>query len=153
RWIEPAYLPWHEMIEFDQFVGWKPKPGLNTYHLADDDVYRTTTDMEGWRGKTTFEESQVVVFGDSYVFGHAIDDRYFFADLNPRLRVKAIGVNGYNMVQEYMWMKRLAPRLRAKLAIWFIFLGNDVTDSLEASMEGYRIPFVRQDRGTARWEV
>jgi hypothetical protein len=153
RWIEPSHLPWQQLVEFDPCVGWRTKPGLKGYHLADDDVYQTTTDAEGWRGRTTLDESQVLVFGDSYVFGHAAGDRHFFADLNPQLRVKAIGVDGYNMVQEFMWMRRLAPRMRGKLAIWFIYLGNDLTDSLATNIEGYRIPFVRENRETGRWEI
>lgn len=153
RWIEPSHLPWQQLIEFDPWVGWKTRPGLKGYHLADDDVYRTTTDTEGWRGRATVDESQVLVFGDSYVFGQAASDRHFFADLNPHLRVKAIGVSGYNMVQELMWMIRLAPRMRGKLAIWFIYLGNDLTDSLATNVEGYRIPFVRENRETGRWEI
>ena len=153
RRIEPSYLPWRQLVEFDPWVGWRTRPDLKGYHLADDDVYQTTTDAEGWRGRTTVDESQVLVFGDSYVFGHAASDRHFFADLNPQLRVKAIGVSGYNMVQELMWMKRLAPRMRGKLAIWFIYLGNDLTDSLVTNIEGYRIPFVRENRETGRWEI
>ena len=77
----------------------------------------------------------------------------FFRGLNPDLRVKAIGVNGYNMVQELMWMKELAPRMKGKLAIWFVYLGNDLTDSLVTNIEGYRIPFVREKGETGSWEI
>ncbi len=153
KWIEPSYLSWAELVQFDPLVGWKTKPNLKGYHLADDDVYWTTTDSEGWRGKTSIEESQMLVFGDSYVFGHAASDSEFFAELDPRLRVKAIGVSGYNMVQELMWIKRLAPRMRGKVAVWFIYLGNDLTDSLAANIEGYRIPFVREVKETGSWEI
>jgi hypothetical protein len=152
RWIEPTCLLWQQLIEFDPFVGWKGKPNLNAYHLADD-VYNFTTDAEGWRGSGTVAESQVLVFGDSYAFGHAVSDRHFFASVNPKLRVKAIGINGYNMVQQLMWMKRLAPEIVRKLIVWFVYLGNDLTDNLEASMEGYRIPFVRENRESGGWEI
>jgi hypothetical protein len=152
RWIEPAHMPDQEIIEFDPYIGWKARPFLNTYHLADD-VYRLTTDSDGWRGKTKLSESDLVVFGDSFVFGHAIGDRHFFADLNPRLRVKAIGVAGYNLVQGLLWMNRLSSQIRNKLIVWFIFVGNDLFETLQVCMEGYRTPFVRQKRGTDQWEI
>ena len=152
KWIEPSYLPWQQLIEYDSFAGWKGKAGLKTYHLADD-VYTLTTDAEGWRGSGTVAESDILVFGDSYAFGHAISDRDFFAHVNPRRRVKAIGVNGYNMVQQLMWMKRLTSEIGGKLIVWFIYLGNDLADNLEASMEGYRIPFLKQKPGSAEWEI
>ncbi len=96
---------------------------------------------------------EVIVFGDSYAFGHASSDKYFFADLNPNLRVKAIGANGYNMVQEYLWIRELASRMRGKLVVWFIYLGNDLTDNVEASVEGYRIPFVKEVQEARTWEI
>lgn len=153
KWFEPAYLRWNQVVEYDSTLGWKTKPNLNGYHLADDGVYQTTTDAEGWRGKSSIDDSDVVVFGDSYVFGHAVSDANFFADLNPRLRIKAIGVSGYSMVQEYMSIERLAPRIRGKLVVWFVYIGNDLTDSLATNIEGYRAPFLRQNRKTGEWEV
>jgi len=152
RWIEPAYTPDQQIVEFDPYIGWKARPLLNTYQLADD-VYRLTTDSDGWRGKTKLSESDLVVFGDSFVFGHAIGDRHFFANVNPRLRVKAIGVDGYNLVQGLLWMKRLSSQIQNKLIVWFIFLGNDLFENLQVSMEGYRTPFVRQKKGTDQWEI
>jgi hypothetical protein len=146
KWLEPSHLQWNQVVEYDPTLGWRTKPNLKGYHLADDGVYQTTTDAEGWRGKSTVGESEVVVFGDSYVFGHAVSDANFFADLNPRLRVKAIGVSGYSMVQEYMCITRLAPRLRGKLVAWFVYIGNDLTDSLATNIEGYRAPFLRENK-------
>src|SRR5687767_7999281 len=51
RRLERTYVPWTQLIEFDQHLGWKPRPGLDTYYLAtDDDVFRIVTDGEGWPG-------------------------------------------------------------------------------------------------------
>lgn len=153
KWLEPSYLRWNQVVEYDPSLGWRTKPNLKGYHLADDGVYLTTTDAEGWRGKSTIDESDVVVFGDSYVFGHAINDANFFADLNPHLRIKAIGVSGYSMVQEYMCITRLASRLRGKLIVWFVYIGNDLSDSLATNIEGYRAPFLRENRTIGEWEI
>ncbi len=153
RWIEPPYLSWREVIQFDPHFGWKNRENISGFHLADDGVYRTTTDSDGWRGAASIDGSDVLVFGDSYAFGHASSDQYFFADVNPNLRVKAIGANGYNMVQEYLWIGELAARMRGKLVVWFIYLGNDLADNVEASMEGYRIPFLKEVREAKSWEI
>jgi hypothetical protein len=150
--FEPSHRPYEQIIEFDPLIGWKARPDLRTYHLADD-VYQLTTDEDGWRGQTKISEADVVVFGDSFAFGHAIGDRAFFANLNPSLRVKAIGVDGYNLVQELLWMRRLGLQISNKLVVWFIFLGNDLFENLQVSMEGYRTPFVKQGSKRGEWEI
>jgi len=117
--LEPRFASWEELIEFDQRFGWKPTPHLDTYHLADD-LFRVTTDAEGWRGKhTTISESQLIVLGDSFAWGYGVDDKNFFAHLNPDLGIKTIGTVGYNMVQELLWLRELSSQLEGKLVVWF----------------------------------
>jgi hypothetical protein len=151
--LEPRYVSWPDLIEFWPAIGWRSKPNLDT-HALQDDVFHLTTDADGWRGKETrLSNSDLVVFGDSHAFGHGIDDRYYFANLNRNLRVKAIGVSGYNMVQELLWMRELRNQLSGKVVVWFVFLGNDLLDNLEPSMMQYRTPFVRESRGLGQWEI
>ncbi len=147
RLLERRCVAWNEVFAFDSHFGWRPKPNLNVNHMADD-VFQMTTDSEGWRGKITVDQSQVVVLGDSFAFGYGIDDQDFFADCNPELRVKAIGSNGYNMVQELLWLERLAPKLKDKLVVWFVYLGNDLYENLVPDMHGYRMPFLVSQNGT-----
>ena len=152
RWIEPAATPDNHLVEFAPVVGWRPRPRLKTHALADD-LYRISTDGDGWRGSLSLEASKIVVFGDSFAFGHAASDRTFFAGADPSLRIKAIGADGYNLVQELIWMRRLSARLADKLIVWFIFLGNDIFESLQPCMEGYRTPFVRKNQQSGEWEI
>jgi SGNH hydrolase-like domain, acetyltransferase AlgX len=149
--LEPEVVPWTQIVERDEHVGWRPKGHVDA-HLFADDVFHVTTDAEGWRGRATIEGSQVVVVGDSYAFGHGVDDEDFFADLVVGPTVKAVGVHGYNMVQEYLWMCRLANRLRDKIVVWFVFLGNDLLDNLEPSVATRPSPYMRRGRA-GRWEV
>ncbi len=58
RWIEPPYLLWRELIQFDPQFGWKNRENMSGFHLADDGVYRTTTDSEGWRGTASIDGSR-----------------------------------------------------------------------------------------------
>jgi hypothetical protein len=152
RWIEPAATPDNHIVEFAPVVGWRPRPRLKTYARADD-VYRISTDADGWRGSISLDASEIVVFGDSFAFGHAASDRTFFAGADPSLHIKAIGADGYNLVQELIWMRRLSGRLAGKLIVWFIFLGNDIFESLQPCMEGYRTPFVRKNNLSGEWEI
>jgi hypothetical protein len=157
RLIEPRFVQWHQLIEFDPSVGWKPKAHLDTHYFAErDDIYHLTTDAEGWPGKTTLADSQLVVFGDSYAFGYGVEPTASFVARASQVRVKAIGAPGYNLVQELLLMRQLSPRLSGKLVVWFVYLGNDLFDNLAPSMRHYRTPFVRETPGVdgeKKWEI
>ncbi len=152
-WIlEPQVVAWQDVIEFHPTIGWKPKPHLHTHGLADE-AFHLTTDSQGWRGRATIAESEILVFGDSFAFGHGVSDRAFFSELIPGLYIKAIGAPGYNMVQELLWMERLSSQLKGKVVVWLIYFGNDLYENLVPDMCGYRMPFVREVNGTGDWQV
>jgi hypothetical protein len=152
RHFKPLPTPWQELMQFEPTVGWKPKAKLDT-HAKADGLFQITTDAQGWRGQTDLAESKVVVFGDSFAFGHGIDDKAFFAELNPNISIKAIGANGYSMVHELLWMQRLSDQLNGKLVVWFIYSGNDLYENLKPNLEHYRMPFVRPLDRTGKWEI
>jgi hypothetical protein len=150
RLLEPASVTVDQLMAFDPVFGWKPRPYLRTFHMMGD-LFRLTTDAQGWRGRSALAESDIVVFGDSFAAGYGVDSRYLFADLNPFLRIKPIAIGGYCMVQELLWMEQLAPTLRGKLVVWFVYYGNDLRDNLSPEMRGYRKPFVRERADG--WEI
>jgi hypothetical protein len=152
RLFEPAYLTRDQLIEFDPVFGWKPRANLKTHHLMAD-VFQISTDADGWRGRSSLADSDIVVFGDSFAAGYGVSDDELFANLRSRPRVKPIGIGGYSMVQELLWMQRLASGLRGKLVVWFVYFGNDLYDNLSPDLRGYRKPFVREVRGTGDWEI
>jgi len=152
RLLEPRYPPWAQLIEFDERFGWRPKPKLDTHYLVDD-IYQITTDAQGWRGKASIVESDIVVFGDSFAWGYGVDDKDFFPNLHSRPHIKGIGTIGYNMVQELLWLKDLSSQLRGKLIVWFVYFGNDLWENLTPHMYGYRMPFVRELNGSGDWEI
>lgn len=152
RLLEPRFVPWNELITFDPTIGWKPKANLNAYGIADD-VFHLTTDSQGWRGQTSLAESEVMVFGDSYAFGYGVDDKALFSEIDPYVRIKAVGAPGYNSVQELLLMRQLSSQLRDKLVVWFFYLGNDLYENLMPDMKGYRTPFVHQVNGARDWEI
>jgi len=150
--LKPRVAPWQQLIEYCPEIGWKPKPNMSTYAYADK-PYRVATDQDGWRGRASVEASELVVFGDSYAFGYGVSDGDHFAELSRRIKIKAIGVNGYNMVQTLLWMQALAPKLRGKLVVWFIYHGNDLFENLQPNLDKYRMPFVRRADKSGAWEI
>ena len=154
RLLEPAFVPWSDLIMFDPAIGWRPKPNLNTHYLAaGDDVFRIVTDAEGWPGLQSLERSEMVVVGDSFAFGYGVDTHRSFAQAVSGFPVKAVGAPGYSMVHEVLVMEALGERLRGKLIVWFIFMENDLQDNVLPEMRMYRAPFLRRTRGTGEWEI
>jgi hypothetical protein len=152
RLFEPAYMTRDQLIQFDPVFGWKPRPNLRTHHLMGD-LFRISTDVQGWRGRSTLEESDIVVFGDSFAAGYGVSDEQLFADLNSGLHIKPVAIGGYSMVQALLWMEDLAHGLRGKLVVWFVYLGNDLYDNLSPELRGYRKPFVREHKPAGGWEI
>jgi hypothetical protein len=154
RRLEPAFVPWTDIMTFDPKLGWRPRSNVDTRYLADrDDVFRVVTDADGWPGRGSLEESAVAVIGDSFAFGYGVDAGKSFAELNPGVTVKAFGAPGYSMVQSVLLMEQFAERLTGKLVVWFICLENDLQDNMAPAMRRYRSPFVRPSAAAGGWEI
>jgi hypothetical protein len=152
--LEPPVLPWAEVLRDDPEVGWHHRPGLQAcVHNMNGDAFRFETDDEGWRGRRSIDESDVVVFGDSFAFGYAVDEDEFFANVPGPARIKGLGVLGYSMVQPLLWMERLGARLRGKTVVWLIYEGNDLDDALRPHVFGRKAPFLREAPGGKGWEL
>jgi len=109
RLLEPAFVPWTEIMTFDPKLGWRPRANVDAYYLADrDDVFRVVTDQDGWPGARSLDASAVVVIGDSFAFGYGVNAGKSFADLNPEPTIKAVGAPGYSMVQSVLLMEQFA---------------------------------------------
>lgn len=148
---KPKISDWEETIAFDSHLGWRPKPNLKV-HMESDGMYRLSTGPDGWRGKYSLKESDTVVIGDSFVFGHAVDDADHFASLTKLARVKPIGAPSYGALHYLLLLKTLTVELKGKLVIWFVY-GNDYGESVHAASYGYRFPFVFLNRKSGAWEV
>ena len=157
RLLEPRFTMWTELIEYHPLLGWKPRPKLDVHYLAlGDDVFRIITDEEGWPGRRSLDDSDLVVIGDSFAFGYGIDINRSFAALSSRVKVKAVGAPGFSMVHGVLLMEQFAERLRGKLVVWMPFFDNDLQDNLAPEMRGYRAPFVRPSRTAGpdgEWEM
>jgi hypothetical protein len=154
RILEPPYVAWREIIAFDRDLGWRPRASVDTHYFADrDDVFRVVTDAEGWPGRTSLDDSTMVVIGDSFAFGYGIDPRRNFAAVGGHRHIKAVAAPGYSMVHGVLLMEALGRRLNGKLVVWFVYLENDLQDNLAPEMTGYRAPFARFDATRGEWTI
>jgi hypothetical protein len=155
RRARPLPSKWDALIQYDPLIGWKPKPNMKTYARdMGGNYYKLTTDEYGWRKSLNGSEGHdVIVFGDSFAFGFGANDREFFANIVSTPRIKVIGANGYNMVQQLMLMKEYKSLLRGKMVIWFVYHGNDLYENLTPNMRQYRMPFIRELNGSSEWEI
>jgi hypothetical protein len=146
---------WDEIIEYDREIGWKPKPHVNGYYLdkAENPCF-VQTDQDGWPGKNTLDESDIVVFGDSFAYGFGIDLYDSYAYLNENFKTKPIGAPGYNMVQSLLLMRQFSGRLRNKIVVWFVCLENDLFDNIRPyNSDFYTTPFVYKKNGLGAWSI
>lgn len=148
----PPTSRWQQFVQYEPVVGWRPRPDLDVHGQADD-AFHLTTGPDGWRGQVPIEEADVVVFGDSFAFGHGTPEEQMYTRWCRDLRVKPIGSDGYDMVHGLLWMQRLAPRLAGRLVVWFVYYGNDLWDNLQPNSGRYRKPFVRRLDRASGWEV
>ncbi len=154
RFLEPAFKTWPEVFEFDSVLGWRAKANLDCHVLEErGEVFHVKTDRYGWAGARTIDESDVVIIGDSHAWGYGTDHEDTFSQRRTAMSIKAVGVPGYNLVQELLLMRQIAPQLKGKLVVWFVFVGNDLADNISPEVDGYRVPFVAQKPGAGEWEI
>lgn len=146
---ERIATPISEIYQFDSELGWVAKPGedyiLRTYHN-----YDVTIGKDGWRGETKFQDADVVVLGDSFAFGLGVDEEDHFQNLSTQPRIKAIGLPGYNLVQEFLLLEKYQNSLKNKTIVWFVFYGNDFYESIQPNMMNYTTPYVKEYQGVWR---
>lgn len=152
RSFQPEETGWGELIEYEPEIGWRPRPDMDA-HARAGGLFHVTTDAEGWRGDLPLDDADLVALGDSFAFGQGADDEDLFTRHVPGLRAKGVGANGYNLVQSYLWMERLAPRLEGKTVAWLVYYDNDLLENLLPHQQHYRMPFVRTTEGDGGWEI
>lgn len=153
RWLsrKPDVSRWRQIVQYEPEIGWRPQPEMSVYAQADD-VYHITTGADGWRGTLPIEDADIVVFGDSFAFGHGVDDDRMYTRRCGDLKVKPIGSDGYQMVHGLLWMRRLEEQLKGRMVVWFVYYGNDLHENLMPSTNRYRMPHLRSS-GPDAWDI
>lgn len=144
-------------IRFDPRMGWSNIPGKKTRFVRQDFEIDVSINEEGFRGRAFTPAKppgvfRVAVLGDSYVFGHGVEEgETFAAQLEARLQTPArpvevlnLGVIGYSTDQELLLLRDRVLDWAPDLVILAIYR-NDVLDNGRDTAWGlYRKPrFVR----------
>lgn len=145
-----------KIIHFEPVIGWKPTAALKdvTYFDVSGDKASITTGNDGWPGDYSIEESDVVVFGDSFAFGYGSEYKNTYYGLPGDIRIKPVAASGYSMVQALILMKKYREKLNGKLVVWLICLENDLAENIQPNNSMfYRTPFVKKHNVTGKWEI
>jgi hypothetical protein len=154
--LEGDAVTWRDVLQYEPIIGWKPKPNIRA-RVQDlvGNRFVLSTGEDGWRvsGSGVSGKPEAFVFGDSFAFGFGVDDEVFFGNVLPDIGIKAIGTNGYNLVQELLLMERYAEAFHGGVVIWLVYHGNDLFENLVPNEGQYRMPFVRELKNSKGWEV
>jgi hypothetical protein len=148
-------MRWDELLQYDPEVGWKPQPNVNASYVDRcGDKCSIITDRDGWINDITMEEADIVVFGDSFAFGYGMEFQNSYIKATEKLKIKSLAAPGYNMVQEFLLMKKIAGQLHGKLVVWFVCLENDIYDNMMPYTDQlYRNPFISKNNGIKDWGI
>lgn len=106
--------------------GWTLKPNLkNKLHYA----AVINSNHEGIRGsKENHEDKKILFFGDSFCFGEGVDDdetiSYFTEKKFSNTSVLNLGVHGYGIDQQYLYLKETISKYKPALTC-FVITDND----------------------------
>jgi len=93
--------------------------------------WRHQGDYRGYRNPEDWEEADIVLLGDSMIYGHGVEEpatvRAHLAELAPRQTVANLGQQGADIAQEFEIFHHDALPLKPDYAILFYFY-NDLSD-------------------------
>jgi len=113
---ERQQRPETTFMQFDPRYGWSNMPGREVRFQRIDFDTKVTINADGFRGPTFGPRSpadtartRIVVLGDSYVFGHGVEDDEILTvrlqSLLPAADVVNLGVTGYSTDQELLLLQ------------------------------------------------
>jgi hypothetical protein len=110
-------------VEFDEWLGWVPKPGIYGRHVITPDRFRKNQPPN-----LSPEGKKVLIGGDSFTYGCGVLDEetwpYYLAEATG-WRVTNAGVSGYGLDQIVLRLEKVIPRIRPELVIISV-IPNDI---------------------------
>jgi lysophospholipase L1-like esterase len=113
-------------VEYDHELGWRLKPNYSAVWESLEWKVNYETNMQGFRDTpkphTTANFQKIAVFGDSQAEGWGVEsDQMWQARLDSKLgdefQVCNYGVRGYDILQEFILMKKIIADVRPNLVI------------------------------------
>ena len=132
---------------YDAELGWAPVPNSASTVTTARTIHASHNSL-GFRD-TEFNPDgrQVMLFiGDSFVWGVDAEAGERFTDLLrarlPQYQTVNAGVSGYGTDQEYLWLKRIWPKINPDVVVLFFCTDNDRKDNTSNVRYGrYRKPY------------
>lgn len=141
-------------VQFDPRYGWSNVPNRTVRFQRLEFDTEVSINEDGYRGpripvEPTPGRYRILVLGDSYVFGHGVDEEETFCSLVaarlPESEVLNFGVVGYSTDQELMLLRDRGLRYRPDLVILGLYR-NDILDNGHDTAWGlYRKPRFRME--------
>lgn len=136
---ERQQRPETTFMRFDPRYGWSNTPGREVRFQRVDFDTKVTINADGFRGPmlparaaADSAHTRIVVLGDSYVFGHGVEDDEIFTvrleSLLPAVDVANLGVTGYSTDQELLLLQDRAFDYDPDVVMLFA-CSNDLLDN------------------------
>ena len=122
------------LMDIDSRV-WANKRNFKQKITRRDAVSNVETDQDGIRLSNNLPEAEnnILLVGDSFVFGLGVNDNETFTALLNKRSAKSnfinLGCIGYSTVQEYLWTKEVLSKFNPQKVILFFYL-----DDVEANL-------------------
>lgn len=162
RFLAPEISGYHDprdIIEFDEMLGWRKKPGVTVRNVTGEYAVTETINSLGFRGPEipptkVGGEYRVLVLGDSFTEGYTVDQQDLFSiRLNARLSeahsgsqitVINAGTTGYSTDQELLLLRQVGARLEPDLVV-LMFCDNDLLYNLRPNYWSSAKPLFQMD--------
>jgi hypothetical protein len=132
---------------YDAELGWAPIPNSVSTVTTARTIHATHNSL-GFRDVEFSPDGRPVMLfiGDSFVWGVDAEANERFTDLLrnklTQLTIVNAGVSGYGTDQEYLWLKRIWPKVRPAIVVLFFCTDNDRKDnSTNIRYQRYRKPY------------
>lgn len=140
---------------YDAELGWAPIPNSVSTVTTARTIHATHNSL-GFRDVEFSPDGRPVMLfiGDSFVWGVDAEANERFTDLLrnklTRFTIVNAGVSGYGTDQEYLWLKRIWPKVRPAVVVLLFCTDNDRKDNTtDIRYQRYRKPYfeTRPDGG------
>ena len=132
---------------YDAELGWTPVPNSVSTVTTARTIHATHNSL-GFRDIEFSPDGRPVMLfiGDSFVWGVDAEADERFTDLLrnklTQFTIVNAGVSGYGTDQEYLWLKRIWPKVRPAVVVLVFCTDNDRKDnSTNIRYRGYRKPY------------
>ena len=149
------------VAEFDEDLGWRVRPDLDTSVVMGGWDFRVTTNSRGLRDREHASEAapgtfRILLLGDSFGWGWGLDDGEAFADrleelLAPDVEIVNLSVPGYGTDQQFWVLERERERYAPDLVL-LQFTANDLDGNETGSSHRLLKPYFAEGL-PGRWTV